>query len=127
MVSVDDVVSHQVLLVIVIEVVVPDELRVDVVNVVVAVVDDWLIDCDVCAIVDELLRVSGLLCGGLCDDWSGLVLESLLGAWKSDGWGSDGSWSSSDRGSGGDWGSSSGSSEWAGHDYSKKKLDVVED
>ena len=55
MITIDDVVSHQVLLMIVIEVVVSDELGVDVVNIVVAVVDDWLIDCDVCSVVDELL------------------------------------------------------------------------
>ena len=55
MVSVDDVVSHQVLLVVVIEVVVSDQLRVDVVDIVVAIVDDWLVDCDVSSVVDELL------------------------------------------------------------------------
>ena len=63
LVRVDDVVSHQVLLAIVIKVIISYDLSVDVVDVVVAVVDDRLVDSDVSAIINDLLRQSGLLSG----------------------------------------------------------------
>ena len=111
MVSVDDVVSHQVLLVVVIEVVVSDQLRVDVVDEVIAVVDDGLIDKYVISVVDQLLRVSILSVGCLCDNRGVCVLEGLLLTRQSNWWSSDsGHWCDSS-----DWSSDGGGSERTGH------------
>ena len=59
-VSVDDVISVQMAILVVVMVVVSDYLRVDIVDVVVTVVNDWLVNVDIVAIVDDVLRVLGL-------------------------------------------------------------------
>lgn len=58
MVVVDHIVSEQVLRVVMIKVIISDELRVHMVDVMVAVVDNRLVDVDIGAIIDQLLRVS---------------------------------------------------------------------
>ena len=75
---VDAIVSEQILLMIVIERIVSNINRVDMVDMVVTIVDDWLVDVHIGAVINALVRVliSAISCGG--HNWWARILASSL-------------------------------------------------
>ena len=78
-VAVDDVVSEQVVLTIVMEVVVADQCSVQVVDMMVAVIDDRLCNEDVIVVIQKLLRITiGAVCVALILRRQAILVSSIL-------------------------------------------------
>ena len=77
-VSVDDIISEQIVLTIVMEVVITDQCSVQMVDVMVAIIDDWLCNKNVIVVVQKLLGVTIGTIGIALILWWQIILKSSV-------------------------------------------------